>query len=1091
MDFKYINEQPLKSSNDLDFGHKEIVTTIDKIVVNQSWNITIGLFGNWGTGKSTIVESLKDSLKAKKVPMVIFDVWKHDGDSLRRTFLKEFVTQLNSDFYGSEYLQSTIFLDDRLTSATNRSEDFFSIKWRKILMILAIVIFFGIGFLVAGAILYALLLILDVDILANVRWSGVIKFIAGGISASIVFKFFDSFIKTEKVDIREDKYQDPHEFEHEFKRLVECLLNTPKKVVITFDNLDRVSGDSALSIISTIKTFLDIKSSTQHAASVIFLIPCDIDSMKRHIRHSLKSKDGMEENLYIDEFLRKFFNTSIWIPDFHGTDLEKFATSKLAETCIPEFGNAYLSWLIIKVFNRNPRQIIQFVNHLVSNYLIYEQICLQNGLSDLEFHKKYVPQLAKFLLIKQRHPDCLELYRSSQIFQLESEEILNQIEEKSFKDLLQQTADIYIPSLEPYFKGKVTSEEQQFPGIVKLLELMKYDVDEHLDYAKSLQLAENSIAFDSILKTEFNRLYNPIGKTVFLNHLLDLTSHYHLTLSQGFYRDIINFLLSDAHSEIFYKVDALHLKPEIFVKASSAVTERDKQKVLAHYLNIICDNKKDIEKISPENSQRYYGQVFKFFTLCTNLFSSDQITRLRGYFMDHPAEFDLRHHFFKDEKTQEFFIDNNLIEYFLKSFSMSDSNQVLCQKLDLIHNFHPPLKYTAPILSIFGEFWNKIFIAVESDDVETIENLLRFNEILRERIEMATVSSIVIDNNLIDNIYRYIIGLQDSQVVDWILIIHRLLGHKNAISTIAKIMSRILSSENDENIEGLLRLFPNRQDIITLDTQLADDYLNYLSQQPVEDYEYRGLSDSDVCKIIKKLLIRNEIVKVEYVITNFRDKLGSESKTAIFEILNESIGEAIKNEEPIENIELLFNIILLLSDLDPETIDASGFWTILPELLKDNSSEVESMLGKRLILDNQQLLSSNMAENLFNIMISTMDSQGIYNNAQFHETLNIIRFKLGAEVQKIYFDRILRSIVRYTQSQNVILLAAEALEKSKFDVDGQLSNILDFENYVTSSMTIPEKERVYPVLTSILKLLKNKRGTEFKALTARLRQIIG
>lgn len=131
MSFKYLNEQPLKSSDNLEFGHKEIVTTIDKIIVNQSWNITIGLFGNWGTGKSTIVESLRDALKPKKIPMIIFDVWKHDGDALRRTFLKECASQLNSDFYGSEYLDSKILLDGRLVSATTKSEDVFSIRVAK------------------------------------------------------------------------------------------------------------------------------------------------------------------------------------------------------------------------------------------------------------------------------------------------------------------------------------------------------------------------------------------------------------------------------------------------------------------------------------------------------------------------------------------------------------------------------------------------------------------------------------------------------------------------------------------------------------------------------------------------------------------------------------------------------------------------------------------------------------------------------------------------------------------------------------------------------------------------------------------------
>ncbi|HKG08526.1 MAG TPA: P-loop NTPase fold protein [Pedobacter sp.] len=132
MSFKYLTEHPLNSVESLDFGHQEIVSTIKKIVAAQNGNITLGLFGNWGTGKSTIVESLQAKLKPEKVPVIIFDVWKHDGDALRRTFLKECVSQLTSEFYGSAYLDDSVLLDQRVVSGRTSSEDKFSIKWRKL-----------------------------------------------------------------------------------------------------------------------------------------------------------------------------------------------------------------------------------------------------------------------------------------------------------------------------------------------------------------------------------------------------------------------------------------------------------------------------------------------------------------------------------------------------------------------------------------------------------------------------------------------------------------------------------------------------------------------------------------------------------------------------------------------------------------------------------------------------------------------------------------------------------------------------------------------------------------------------------------------
>lgn len=1091
MSFKFLPEHPLKSKVSLDFGHKEIVATLNKVISNQSWNITIGLFGNWGTGKSTIIETLRDELKPGKIPMVIFDVWKHDGDALRRTFLKECASQLTSELYGNDYLNEDIVLNDRLVSGRTKSEEVFSIKWGKLTRSIIIAVLFGAGFFLMGIVIYGLLLAMDVNLLDHVKTSELTNFLAGGITASIVFKFFESFIKTEKTDVREDKYQDPHEFELEFKNLVESLKNQPKKVVITFDNLDRVSGDSALSIISTIKTFLDFKGSKNKPSSVIFLMPCDIDSMKRHIRQSLKSKEGVEDNHYIDEFLRKFFNTSIWIPDFYGTDLEKFATTKLSETAIPEFNNAYLSWLIIKVFNKNPRQIIQFINHLVSNYLLFEQVCLQNGLSDAEFHTKNVPQLAKFLLLKQRHPECLEIYRSRQIYILEDEVILDEIKDETFKELLTQTADIYIPSLEPYFKGRATLEEQQFPGIVKLLDLMKYDVDEHLDHAKGLQLVENREAFDSIVKGEFNRLNNVVGKTIFLNHLLELTSAYDITLSQGFYRDIINFVLNDAHAEVFYKINAFHLSPEIFAKAGRAVTNQDQKKVLTRYLDITCNTKKDTEKIGAENSQRFFHQIFQFFTTNKSLFLPAQISRLKSYFNEHPDEFDLRYHFFVDEPTQRFFIPDNLIEHVLSSFSRNVSQNDFFRNIDLVHRLHPPFDYTERLLEIYVEFWtNKIFSKSSDEDIDAKRMSGEYIRILRERIEIATLNNFEISNALTRRLSSHIKGLAEDDLSDWLILIHRMLAHKESVSQMTEIMSAILNSGRQKNIAALLALFPKRETLLDLDAQFLEQYLVYIAKLPFEKDNFLPLSNEHIVKIMERLVEWGDFERAEIVTTTFRDHLTPDFKQSFFNFLTTSIEEAISYKESVAQIEKRFKLILLLSDLVPETLEQSGFWNMLPHLLSGQSSEEESALAKGLLIENQQLLSPKMAEWLFATLVGAMDAQGIYRNDQFHETLNLLRAKVSEDSQNMYVDRVLRHIVRFTSSHNITLLAAEALEKSKFNVDGQLNNILDLENYINSSMSDADLERIKPVLNCLIKMLKRKQKNEFKELTIRLQNLV-
>src|SRR5690606_26578662 len=59
---------------------------------------TIGLFGAWGTGKSTIIEMVQND-KELKMPVFLFDAWKYQEDTLRRTFLIKLVEYLQKEGY--------------------------------------------------------------------------------------------------------------------------------------------------------------------------------------------------------------------------------------------------------------------------------------------------------------------------------------------------------------------------------------------------------------------------------------------------------------------------------------------------------------------------------------------------------------------------------------------------------------------------------------------------------------------------------------------------------------------------------------------------------------------------------------------------------------------------------------------------------------------------------------------------------------------------------------------------------------------------------------------------------------------------------
>ena len=90
LQLSFLKDAPvLKSEGDYyDFYHDYISPALHEITTNQKGIHTVGLFGQWGSGKSTIIKNLEEDYS--DYPLFLFDTWKYQGDPLRRTFLIQF-----------------------------------------------------------------------------------------------------------------------------------------------------------------------------------------------------------------------------------------------------------------------------------------------------------------------------------------------------------------------------------------------------------------------------------------------------------------------------------------------------------------------------------------------------------------------------------------------------------------------------------------------------------------------------------------------------------------------------------------------------------------------------------------------------------------------------------------------------------------------------------------------------------------------------------------------------------------------------------------------------------------------------------------
>lgn len=268
--FKFLKDEPLSKADGgvSDFYHKKIAPAVREILENESCVHTIGLFSRWGTGKSTIIEMVRDELKC---PMFVFDAWKYQGDALRRIFLIKLVDFLNQkgekvDVSILDSVHKTIEISEQIKitdeiKIKHWPKRIFSLlkdSWLFLASLLLLAtwigldLFFGDKNIVIQAIKnfaavmgsFSLLGLFLVPLFTKVWERHVNRFME---SLSPL-----STIKT-RVE-KEERLNSPEQFELLFQKIIEKI---NKKIIIVFDNIDRVQGDTAIKILSTIKTFLD------------------------------------------------------------------------------------------------------------------------------------------------------------------------------------------------------------------------------------------------------------------------------------------------------------------------------------------------------------------------------------------------------------------------------------------------------------------------------------------------------------------------------------------------------------------------------------------------------------------------------------------------------------------------------------------------------------------------------------------------------------------------------------------------------------------------------------------------------------------
>lgn len=617
------------------------VNTLTNCVMNVpvDKSFTIGLFGEWGSGKSSIIRTFRKDIVSKyaeneqKVKVITYDAWKYSNDSFRRMFLLRMQEELGfegKDLFNSFYL--------------NSSEDAHidtKINWREL----------SIGVLVVVAL-----------ILAICRWgtSPDFKIVSNALVAlaSLVYAVIRGSFKEVKVNIQRPHLFAPEQFEACFNEMCDkALSNNPvvnsylkyikgesgengiNRLIIVIDNVDRCSSDLAYELLTNIKNFLGQKHNT------IFIVPVDEDALKKHI-----IKNNPQARHESDEFLRKFFNISIRIKPFHQEEMFDFADQMNTKygICL----NSNTIGLISQEYASNPRRIIQMMNNLLAEF--------QNIPS--QFVEKDESLICKLLIIREEYPAFYKaLVKDATIlFDTDKQKTLTDKEkdgEGALKRFLYRTN-----AISQTYKDQIETVESILSNSIVFAKIPQNVLDEISsdDIKETKSYIANAYNKSKLLNYVLQKIQIYIsrdaykaGVNLYMNYLMRISKE--CELKRGDYARIAD-IVRDLSVSKFLESESSMQPIEVFAQKMAD----EKQNVLNSMLCYMLRDEQNFQKLSNDMVR---DGVFFGYTIWSGNILTDLKARLQKCYDEKPEdlfEYDYG-------KNKEFVFGDEIIEKIIES----------------------------------------------------------------------------------------------------------------------------------------------------------------------------------------------------------------------------------------------------------------------------------------------------------------------------------------------------------------------------------------------------------------------------------------
>ena len=338
-------------------GFDKLSTTLAEIIKNSKPHFTIGIYGEWGTGKTTLMRAIENNLiseeldlKKSKILPIWFNAWRYEREEQFAT-----IAMMKTIAYG---------MADH-------------VKFH----LVAKAIKKGLFIMGKGAITQLALKI---------------------ITEKSVKDFEDNFSKRQKFlsDMEKDTiyFDGLNAISKQMKEIRKGRGGNNYRIVVFVDDLDRCSPKKALEVLESIKVFLDIEG-------FVYVLGISHETINRLITHTYK-----DAGIKGSDYIKKIIQIPIKLPSWEKNDLIDLIENNLSSNLKREYAKLIIdnSHIITNVVDNNPRQLKRFINNLIIAYEIFA-----DEKNEILLEGLFITQI-----IKKRLPEFYRLYTRNSTFQI-------------------------------------------------------------------------------------------------------------------------------------------------------------------------------------------------------------------------------------------------------------------------------------------------------------------------------------------------------------------------------------------------------------------------------------------------------------------------------------------------------------------------------------------------------------------------------------------------------------------------------------------------------------------------------------------------